>query len=152
MRVVALLAFWPASYPRPYASGETDLMGIKITRDEDQNLTIHDVTGIVSEEEMYDALENFYIKEPTKRLLWDMSQTDVSHVTPDILEEFIRGSVNFGSLHNGGRVAVFASQDLQYGLARMSKAFAEMESALYSFNVFRSRKEALDWLISEDPS
>jgi len=127
-------------------------MGIKITRDEDQDLTIHDVTGTVSEEEMYDAQENFYKKEPTTRLLWDMSQTDVSHVTPDILQKFIRRSVDFGLQHQGGRVAVFASEDLQYGLARMSQAFTEMESAPYSFNVFRSRKEALDWLISEDPS
>lgn len=127
-------------------------MSIKITRDEDQGLTIHDVTGTVSEEEMYDAQENYYIKEPTKRLLWDMSQADVSHITSDILQKFIRRSVSFGSQHKGGRVAVFASKDLQYGLARMSKAFTEMESAPYSFNVFRSRKEALDWLFSEDPS
>jgi len=69
--------------------GGTDLMGIKITRDEYQDLTIHDVTGTVSEEEMYNALENFYNKKPTKLLLWDMSGTDVSHVTSDILEKFI---------------------------------------------------------------
>ena len=127
-------------------------MGIKITRDEDQDLTIHDVTGPVSEEEMHDALDDFYKKETTTRLLWDMSQTDVSHVTPDILQEFIRRSIDLGLQHQGGRVAVFASEDLQYGLARMSMVFAEMESAPYIFNVFRSRKEALHWLISEDPS
>ena len=68
-------------------------MGIKITRVEDQDLTIHDVTGPISEEEMYDALENFYNKGPTKLLLWDMSETDVSHVTSDILEQFIKRSV-----------------------------------------------------------
>lgn len=127
-------------------------MGIKITRDEDQDLTIHDVIGTASEEEMYDAQENYYIKEPTKRLLWDMSQADVSYVTPDILQNFIKRSVDYGSQFKGRRVAVFASEDLQFGLARMSKAFTEIESAPYSFNVFRSRKEALDWLNSEDLS
>lgn len=127
-------------------------MAIKITRDEDQDLTIHDVTGTVSEEEMSDAQYDFYRKEPTKRLLWDMSQTNVEHVTQDILKRFIRKSVDLGSEQKGGRVAIYASEDLQYGLARMTKVFTEMGSAPYSFNVFRSRKEALDWLISEDPS
>ena len=125
-------------------------MGIKITRDEDQDLTIHDVTGPVSEEEMYDALENFYKRESTTLLLWDMSQTDVSHVTTDILQRFISRSVELGFHRQGGRTAVFASEDLQYGLARMSEVYAEMESAPYSFSVFRSRQEALLWLTSDD--
>jgi len=127
-------------------------MGIKITRDEDQDLTIHDVTGTVSEEEMHNALENFYNKKPTKLLLWDMSGTDVSHVTSDILEKFIGKSVEFGLRRQGGRIAIFASEDLQYGLARISKVFAEMNSAPFSFHVFRSRQEALQWLTSDDPS
>ena len=127
-------------------------MGIKITIDEGQDLTIHDVTGTVSEKEMSDAQYNFYLKEPTKRLLWDMSQTNVDHVTKDILKKFIRKSIDLGSELKGGRVAVYASEDLQYGLARMSKVFTEMGSTPHRFNVFRSRKEALDWLISEDPS
>jgi hypothetical protein len=127
-------------------------MGIKITIDKEKDLTIHDVTGPVSEEEMYNALENFYLKEPTKLLLWDMSETDVSHVTSDILQKFIRRSVELGLSRQGGRTAVFASEDLQYGLARMSQTFAEIESVPYSFRVFRSRKEALQWLSSDYPS
>ena len=127
-------------------------MGIIITRDEDQDLTIHDVTGSVSEEEMYEALENFYKREPTALLLWDMSQTDVSHVTPEILQKFIEKSTELGMRCQGNRTAVFAPEDLQYGLARMSGAFAEMESAPYSFRAFRSREEALQWLKSDDLS
>jgi hypothetical protein len=128
-------------------------MGIKITRDEYQDLTLHDVTGLVSEEEMYDALENFYKREPTALLLWDMSQADVSHVTPDILQKFVRKSTELAvRRQGGGRIAVVASEDLQYGLARMSGVFAEMESAPYSFSAFRSRQEALQWLKSGDIS
>ena len=127
-------------------------MGIKITRDEDQDLTLHDVTGPVSEEEMYDALENFYKRDPTTLLLWDMSQTDVKHVTPDILQKFVRRSIELASSRQGDRVAIYALEDLQYGLARMSKVFAEMGTSPYIVNVFRSRQEALQWLTSEDLS
>ena len=128
-------------------------MGIKITRDEYQDLTLHDVTGPVSEEEMYEALENFYKRKPTALLLWDMSQADVSHVTPDILQRFVRKSTELEMRRQGvGRIAVVASEDLQYGLARMSQVFAEMESAPYSFGAFRSLQEALQWLKSGDIS
>ena len=128
-------------------------MGVKISRDEYRDLTLHDVTGPVSEEEMYDALDNFYKREPTALLLWDMSQADVSHVTPDILQRFVRKSTELAvRRQGGGRIAVVASEDLQYGLARMSEVFAEIESAPYSFRAFRSRQEALQWLKSGDLS
>lgn len=127
-------------------------MGIKITRDEDRDLTIHDVAGPVSEEEMYDALENFYKREPTALLLWDMSQADVSQVTTETLQRFIRKSTQLGGSRQGGRTAVIASEDLQYGLARMSEVLTEIESAPYSFRAFRSRQEALRWLKSGDLS
>ena len=127
-------------------------MGIKITKYKEQDLTVHDVTGPVSEMEMYDALENFYKQEPTALLLWDMSQSDVSHVTSDILQRFVKKSAELGVRRQGGRTAVIASEDLQYGLARMSEAFSEMESAPYSFRAFRTREEALLWLLSADIS
>ena len=127
-------------------------MGIKITKNEDRDLTIHDVTGSVSEEEMYDALENFYKGEPTTLLLWDMSQADVSQVTTETLQRFIRKSTQLGGSRQGGRTAVIASEDLQYGLARMSEVLTEIESAPYSFRAFRSRQEALRWLKSGDLS
>jgi len=119
-------------------------MGIKITKDED--LTVHDVTGPISEVEMYDALEKFYKQEPTALLLWDMSQADAGHVTSEILQKFIKKSAELGVSRQGGRTAVIAPDDLQYGLARMSEAFSKMESAPYSFRAFRTREEALQWL------
>jgi len=129
--------------------GVEDSMGIKITRDEDRDLTIHDVTGLISEGEMYDALENLYKQEPTALVLWDMSQADESKVTPDILQRFVRKSAELGVRRQGGRTAVFAPKDLQYGFARMSEAYTEIESAPFIFRVFRSRQKALQWLTSD---
>lgn len=121
-------------------------MGIKISRNEEQDLTIHDVTGPVSEEEMYEALENFYKREPSALLLWDMSQADVSHVTSNILHRFIEKSAELGMFREGVRTAIAAPKDLQYGLARMSEAFVKITSAPFSFNAFRTREQALQWL------
>lgn len=135
-----------------YLQGVTDLMAIKITRDEGQDLTIHDVTGPASEEEMYEALENFYNREPTAFLLWDMSQAKVSHVTPSVLEAFVQRAAMLGAQRKGGRTAVFAPYDLQFGLGRMSETFAELKSTPFKFRVFRSRQHALEWLMADDSS
>ncbi len=113
---------------------------------------MHDVTGPVSEVEMYDALEKFYKQEPTALLLWDMSQADVSQITSDILQKFAKKSAELGVSRQGDRIAVIAPEDLQYGFARMSESFSEMESAPYSFRAFRTREEALQWLKSADIS
>ena len=127
-------------------------MGIKTIKDEEQDFTVHEVTGPISEVEMYDALEIFYKQDPTSLLLWDMSQTDVSHVTSDILQKFVRKSAELGTARQGGRTAVIAPEDLQFGLARMSEVFSDMASAPYSFRSFRTREEALKWLTSDELS
>ena len=99
-------------------------MAINITRDEVKDLTIHAVIGPVSEEEMYDAIENFYNREPTMFLLWDMSQAEVADVASSVLEAFVQRSTTLGVKRKGGRTAVFAPYDVQFGLGRMSEAFA----------------------------
>jgi len=123
-------------------------MAIKITKD--NGLTVHDVTGRVTEFEMHDALEKLYKEELTDLLLWDMSKADVSHVTSETLRNFAMKSAKLGVRREGGRTAVVAPTDLQYGLARISDVFLETEGAPFSFRVFRAREEALKWLWSAD--
>jgi hypothetical protein len=124
-------------------------VAIKITRDEVKDLTIHVVIGPVSEEEMYDAIENFYNREPTMFLLWDMSQAEVADVASSVLEAFVQRAATLEGKRKGGRTAVFAPYDLQFGIGRMSEAFAELKSMPFKFRVFRSRQCALEWLISD---
>ena len=124
-------------------------MEIKTIKDEKQDLTVHEVTGLISEMEMYEAQKQFYKQNPTTLLLWDMSQADVSHVTSDILQKFVIKAAELGALRQTGRTAVVALEDLPFGLARMSGVFSEMESAPYSFRPFRTREEALQWLKSD---
>ncbi|CAB1072252.1 hypothetical protein D1AOALGA4SA_1489 [Olavius algarvensis Delta 1 endosymbiont] len=127
-------------------------MPIKTTRDKGQNLTIHVVTGSYSEEEMYRVLENFYGQKTTALELWDMSQAELAHVTPSMLQKFIRRAAELGMSRRGGQTAVVAPDDLQYGLGRMSETLSELESTPFSFRVFRSRKDALLWLKSGNSS
>jgi hypothetical protein len=124
-------------------------MPIEISKDQNQNLTILVVTGISSEQEMHKALGDIYESAPTPLVLWDMSQADVSYVTPDMLQNFVRKAAHLGTFRPGGRTAVVAPGDLQYGLGRMSEIFADVESAPYALRVFRSKPDAMGWLTSE---
>ena len=123
-------------------------MPIETTRDQGQNITKHVVKGSVSEEEMYSALEDFYAHEPTLYLLWDMSQAELEHVTPDILKKFCKRAVELGKRRQNGRTAVITPGDLQYGLGRMSEVFFGLDSAPFNFKAFRSQKDALTWLMA----
>lgn len=122
---------------------------IATTQDFEQDLTVHIVTGRISEQEMFATLENFYEHRFTTLLLWDMSQADLQHVTPDILQRFVRRAAELGVMRRGGRTAVVGASALQYGLARMSGAFTEMHAAPYAFRAFRTHEQALAWLKSD---
>jgi len=126
-------------------------MPIETTRDPQRNLTIHVVTGPAREDEMYAALEVPGDGVPTRDVLWDMSLADVMHVTPGILRQFAKRAAELGVDRKGGRTAVVAPEDLQFGLARMSEVFVDMESSPYSLRAFRTREEATAWLESDDP-
>jgi len=110
------------------------------------------VTGPASEDEMYRVLEDFYGQKTTTLVLWDMSQAELAHVTPSILQKFIRRAAELGVSRRGGQTAVIAPNDLQYGLGRMSEILFELESTHFSFRVFRSRQDALLWLTSGNSS
>ena len=127
-------------------------MPIKTTRDKEQNLTTHFVTGFASEEEMHGVLEDFYGQQPTALVLWDMSQAELAHVTPSMLQKFLRRAAELGLSRQGGQTAIVAPDDLQYGLGRMAEALSEFESTPFSFSVFRSRQDALLWLTSGNKS
>jgi hypothetical protein len=125
-------------------------MSITTTRDRENDLTTHVITGYADEKEMHAVLEEDYSSEPTLRVLWDMSQAQVGHVTAEILRNFVKAAAQKGVPGKGGRSAVIAPQDLQFGLARMSEFFTELEEAPFKFSAFRTREEALQWLNAEE--
>jgi len=127
-------------------------MPIKTIRGQERNLTTHFVTGAVSEEEMHATLEAFYDKEPTAQVLWDMSRADLAHVQNQMLSRFLQKAATLGTSRQGCRTAVVAPDDYQYGLGRMSEAFAEIENTPFRFRVFRSQQNALKWLGFDDNS
>ena len=73
-------------------------MPIETTRHNDQDLTIHVVTGPVSEAQIFGSLEDAYDPAPTALILWDMSQSDLSHIKPETIRKFMRRAAELGSV------------------------------------------------------
>jgi len=106
------------------------------------------MSGPASEEEMHGILEDFYGQQPTALILWDMSQAELAHVTPSMLQKFLRRAAELGLSRQGGQTAIVAPDDLQYGLGRMAEAYLNSNLPPFGFSVFRSRQDALLWLTS----
>jgi len=124
-------------------------MSIKTSHDRSRDLTIHVVIGSITVDEMIASLEKFYTHGSTLLTLWDMSQSELSQITPDGILKFIRRAALLGVERKGGRTAVVAPQDLQYGLGRMAETFAMFESLPFRMGIFRTREDAMSWLLSE---
>jgi hypothetical protein len=80
-----------------------------------------------------------------------MTLAEVAHITTDVLRRFVRKAAAIAGRRAGGRTAVIAPQDPQFGLARMSEAFTELESSPVVLRAFRNRVEAVFWLRSAGP-
>ena len=111
-----------------------------------EDLTEHIVTDTVTDDEFFACETEFYKTGPTKLQLWDMSASDLKHITSRRMRQFISRTAHLGQQRQGGRTAVIVQSKLQYGLGRMAEIFSEFESLPFEFRVFQNRSDALAWL------
>ena len=81
---------------------------------------------------------------PYERRLWDMSVVDF-----DLTQDEIRAIADHGKLRflRPNRAAFVAPQDLTFGLLRAFEVYREEEGHATA-RAFRTRPEALEWLLS----
>lgn len=116
--------------------------------DRELGLTVIAVRGDVPAGEIELVLEAFYAEAPTPLLLWDLSQADFAGLAPADLRRLILLAKRRAHLREGGRSALVASRDLEFGMARMGEILAEVLEHPAPHKAFRTRDEALAWLVS----
>ena len=122
-------------------------MPIKATQNKDKNLTIHVATGQVTEEDVITTVKSFYAGKTTELILWDLSQADMVTITPAVIQQIIKITAKTSANRRRGKTAAAAPSDLKFGLGRMAESYAELEALPFNYRVFRSRQEALQWLM-----
>ena len=112
--------------------------------DNQQDLTIHIVSGDLTSHEILDKLKFCYQSAPTTKILWNLSAATWSRIANDELRSTAAGARRYSK--KGGRMALVFSRDVDFGLGRMFGVYAEMGGQESEFNSFRNRKEADEWL------
>jgi hypothetical protein len=122
-------------------------MPIKSKVDKKMNLTIRTLKGEISADDLKSVLASFIKDRPAESVLWDLREAEPGgKILSSDLEKMARFVKENQSIRRRGKVAVVASSDLAYGLARTYEAFAEIEGISYSVRVYRSMEDAFNWL------
>ena len=77
----------------------------------------------------------------------DLSNLDTDSIGSDEIRQLARFIGERTPLAGAGRVAVVANRDLEFGIARMMRAYVS-ELIEADLQIFRSREEAFGWLKS----
>ena len=119
---------------------------IKVHQDNERELTVFTVEGVVRADDVATAVETFYRNSVTLNVLWDLSGADVSRIEGSDIEKIVHMSVPHGETRVGGKTAVVATEDLTFGLSRVYEMLKEIEQLPFQTSVFRSLDEANAWL------
>jgi hypothetical protein len=134
-------------YPRARL-GKKAVMPDYYEIDKQRRLVTSTASGAISMDEIW-AHQEKLIKDPeydpTFAQLLDIAQVTKLELNGDDVRT-IAGSKIFAS---SSRLAIVASSNLLYGLARMFQIFREMKGE-QGIHVFRDRDEALAWVLRQD--
>ncbi len=124
-------------------------MSVDYTYDEENNVLYTRFFGVVVEKDFRDQAEavasDSRIK-PGVRELVDLSGIEDAEVSSTAFETNIRIDSAHGEKLAGMRTAIVAKTDLLYGFSRMYQSLSEVKDAPSTVEVFRTEKEAREWL------
>jgi hypothetical protein len=122
------------------------MTSVTLHRDPDSNITTATGIGRVTASDLWAALDKFYDDSPTLLALCDLSQADLSSLSGQELKQIVEFTKSRAAVRRGGRTAIVAPEDLQYGMARVYQSLAEIHRHPVAIRAFRAGEEALQWL------
>ncbi len=125
-------------------------MPITTSVDNEKQLTTHTVIGQVSFEEGMETLKQSLEVQPTRNVLWDFRKASLARVSSKETEAMMNYIQHHSEKRSGGKTALVASGNLEYGLSRMAETLAEIKTISIQINAFRSFKEAIQWFGEEE--
>jgi hypothetical protein len=102
--------------------------------------------GRVTARELLAALHTFYDNAPTLLALCDLSDADLSSLSTEELVRIVQFTERRAEVRRGGKTAITAPGDLEYGMARMYEILADAAAHPVAIRAFRTQEEALQWL------
>ena len=123
---------------------------IEKINDPERQLTVFNCSGELTRTELYNAIISFLKETPTQYELWDFTNARFPTVSKEDLRDSAFLGRKYGSNKRGGKNAIVAPENLEYGLSRMFKMMAEIVEVPFEVRVFRSLDEATLWLFEKN--
>lgn len=98
------------------------------------------VVGRVTANEVIAALDEFYAGSPTLLALCDLSQADLLSFSTEDVARIVAFTIARAQARLGGRTAIVAVGDLEYGMARMYEILADLGKHPVVIRAFRARR------------
>ena len=121
--------------------------------DKTKNLTVYTLTGELTADEIQNAIKMYWeARELTLHALWDVRSAKLANLESSDIEgitEFIDQYRHRFDERKGGKSAVVASSDLQYGLSRILETLYEIKDFPTQLQTFRLMDKAMDWLYQD---
>ena len=122
--------------------------------DKTKNLTIYTLTEELTLDEIQNAITSFWESHDlTLSVLWDVRRarlTDLKSSDVERIAALIGQYTHRFEERKGGKSAIVASSDLQYGLSRILETFYEIEGFPTQLKIFRIMNEAMEWLDQDE--
>ncbi len=122
----------------------------KITKSykSDVDQTIFTVIGETTFDEIWDQTRVFFVGKPSKFALWDFTSGTVANISSQEMEEIAKKGGEISAKIEGGKAAILAPKDLDYGITRIFQVFSELRKFPLEIEIFRDMDAAKKWLIS----
>jgi hypothetical protein len=118
--------------------------------DKQHDLTIHIYSGNLTGYELLNTIQSFYEDSPSLYTLCDYSDASMDCISPAYVRELHSMVRKLGSARRGGKTAVVAPEDLEYGFARMFQIMSDENGFPFRIKVFRRYEEAMMWILEKE--
>jgi len=126
-------------------------MPVDVERIGDEDLTVFTASGELTFAEQMGVLRAFYEDHPTRKVIWDFSRITGRRISREQLLEILSYTREQSGRRDGGRTALVAASELDFGLARMVAILAEGQQLPWQLQAFKDLATARAW-IDEPPA
>ena len=121
-------------------------MSITAQIDTSKDLTVFTAKGVLSFDNAMPVVKAFYDGDPTKHVIWDLTDTAEIQLTSEEVEKIATFPPRIEGKRELGKTAFVAQEDILFGLSRMFEAHSSIVNSPYPVMVFRSIEKAYKWL------
>jgi len=115
------------------------------------DITVRKIIGVATAEEILEAVREFYAGQITKNVIWDVSSGSLADLTSKDVRNIMELVRVYSHTRTGGKTAIVAPADLEYGIARMLSILGELIRIPIETETFRTLSDAAKWMGVDDP-